>query len=234
MVVGDMDKDKSDREFLFIVTYGRSGSTLVMGVLNSIEGYSICGENMDACRLLKDFYYRWYNSIRSFKNNGMPKDSRNSWYQTCDISRLKTCCRNLVWCLCSECKTIDDDRVVGFKEIRWNKKDFEEYLIWLSVIFSPCKFLFITRKLDDVCKSSWHKSESNCLNKLQEFEERMELFRSSHFYLDMFHLHFDDLYNVKPDDFRQLFFWLGEELDEEKLQDVLDRKHSYDGKVKKS
>ncbi len=34
--------------YLFIVTYGRSGSTLLQGILNSIPGYLIRGENRAA------------------------------------------------------------------------------------------------------------------------------------------------------------------------------------------
>ena len=34
--------------YLFIMTYGRSGSTLVQGILNSIPGYLVRGENRDA------------------------------------------------------------------------------------------------------------------------------------------------------------------------------------------
>ena len=33
------------RGYTFVVTYGRSGSTLLMGVLNSIPGYCLRGEN---------------------------------------------------------------------------------------------------------------------------------------------------------------------------------------------
>ena len=35
---------RDDFGYLFVVTYGRSGSTLLMGLLNSIPGYLIRGE----------------------------------------------------------------------------------------------------------------------------------------------------------------------------------------------
>ncbi|MDM4723512.1 hypothetical protein QTQ03_29485 [Micromonospora sp. WMMA1363] len=35
-------------QFVFIVTYARSGSTLLAGILNSLPGYRICGENYNA------------------------------------------------------------------------------------------------------------------------------------------------------------------------------------------
>src|SRR5688572_1085508 len=42
---GDRSDDTHQLGHLFIVTYGRSGSTLLQGVLNSIPGYLIRGEN---------------------------------------------------------------------------------------------------------------------------------------------------------------------------------------------
>ena len=42
--------------YLFVVTYGRSGSTLLMGLLNSIPGYLVRGENWDALHHLFRFH----------------------------------------------------------------------------------------------------------------------------------------------------------------------------------
>ncbi|MGH3306736.1 MAG: hypothetical protein ACRDOX_03520, partial [Nocardioides sp.] len=36
---------RDDLGYLFVMTYGRSGSTLLQGILNSIPGYLIRGEN---------------------------------------------------------------------------------------------------------------------------------------------------------------------------------------------
>ena len=32
-------------QYLFVITYGRSGSTVLLNLLNAIEGYTIRGEN---------------------------------------------------------------------------------------------------------------------------------------------------------------------------------------------
>ena len=45
-----------DLGYVFVMTYGRSGSTLLMGLLNTIPGYLIRGENDDALRFLHDFH----------------------------------------------------------------------------------------------------------------------------------------------------------------------------------
>lgn len=44
--------------YLFVVTYGRSGSTLVQGLLNSIPGYLIRGENRGVLYRLYQYHSR--------------------------------------------------------------------------------------------------------------------------------------------------------------------------------
>ncbi len=46
----------SDPGVVFVVTYGRSGSTLLTGILNSIPGFLIRGENRDAVHHLFLFH----------------------------------------------------------------------------------------------------------------------------------------------------------------------------------
>ena len=50
------DGPVDDLSYVFVMTYGRSGSTLLMGLLNTIPGYLIRGENDDALRFLHDFH----------------------------------------------------------------------------------------------------------------------------------------------------------------------------------
>ena len=45
-----------DVDHVFVMTYGRSGSTLLMGILNSIPGWLLRGENRHAMRHLYDFH----------------------------------------------------------------------------------------------------------------------------------------------------------------------------------
>ena len=45
-----------DLDHVFVMTYGRSGSTLLMGILNSIPGWLLRGENRHAMRHLYDFH----------------------------------------------------------------------------------------------------------------------------------------------------------------------------------
>src|SRR5262245_42168913 len=47
---------RDDLSYVFVMTYGRSGSTLLMGLLNTLPGYLIRGENDDAMKFLYDFH----------------------------------------------------------------------------------------------------------------------------------------------------------------------------------
>src|SRR5690606_25612278 len=56
-----------------VFTYGRSGSTLLMGLLNSIPGYCIRGENNNALHSLFGFNLRIAEARRSsLKNSERP------------------------------------------------------------------------------------------------------------------------------------------------------------------
>ena len=48
--------DRDDLGYVFVMTYGRSGSTLVQGLLNAIPGYLIRGENAAALNHLHGFH----------------------------------------------------------------------------------------------------------------------------------------------------------------------------------
>lgn len=50
-----MNKLKNS-QCLFLITQPRSGSTLLMRLINAIEGYNICGENQGALIELSKFY----------------------------------------------------------------------------------------------------------------------------------------------------------------------------------
>lgn len=216
------------RDFLFIVTYGRSGSTLLQGVLNSIEGYSITGENMMAFYDLYKFHTKYWNSISSFHANIMPKDCRNSWYQTQDIPVLKETCRQVFDTMLS---VNHKDKVLGFKEIRWKQlNDLENFLDWLFMI-TNCRFIYLTRDLDETCISKWHKENPDCHKQLNDFEKRMESYIARHPYQKWFHLDVGTLHNVELEDvalkFKDLYEWLGEEFDIRVVKAVCVKKHSY-------
>ena len=213
-------------EFLFIITYGRSGSTLTQGILNSIPGYFITGENNDALQKLREFYNSMYHAHASYKNNIMPEDDRNSWYNPVTPEDLKSATFNYLT------NIIDphfEATTLGFKEIRYpgHLDDLEAYLDWMYHIFD-CKFLFLTRNLDHTCISKWHAGNpEGCKAKLSMFEDQVNEYIRKRPYQNWFHLHYENLKELTPNDYKQLFSWLEADFDEEKIAEVLKRRYGY-------
>ena len=59
---------------ILIITYGRSGSTLLQGILNSIDGCLIRGENYNAIFYLFEFYEKIILNKKENYNQTMPNN----------------------------------------------------------------------------------------------------------------------------------------------------------------
>ena len=227
-----------DKKFLLIITYGRSGSTLLMGILNSIPGFRIMGENQDAYASLLTFYIRLMDSLASNKimeKNWKVYKSCNSWWNEFDPDKIKERLRDV---MVEHLDPYDNARVVGFKEINYGKHlklgrdNLWFYLEWLHSVTGGCRFIWLTRNLDDVCKSEWW-SESppeDIVKKLGNFECFMEEYIGAHSgSQDWFHLCYEDMIVGKLEDF---FVWLGESFDKKRVDRVLRIPHGYKSKGK--
>src|SRR5262245_38886723 len=123
-----------DLSYVFVVTYGRFGSTLLTGILNSVPGYLIRGENRDALHHL----YLFHRTLAEEKERVGPKlgqQRTHPFYGISDVplGRSIEAIRQLALDVVLRPK--DDTRVVGFKEIRWYQPHLEEYVAWLREVF---------------------------------------------------------------------------------------------------
>lgn len=221
-------------EFLFVVTYGRSGSTLLNGVLNSLPGVRVYGENNMAVKHLWSFYremVKSFSASENFEQNFGQFDSCNSWNNPVDYLQLQESTRSFFL------DVYDPDRMfdlIGFKEIRYpsmSKGELFSFLRWLDYVFVPAKFVFLTRSLDETCKSKWHAIDSaKCRERLDRFTLFLrEYYDSFCMSQDLFCLHFDSLHDdsLQALDFRPLVDWLGLCFDEESIDEVLCVRHGY-------
>lgn len=157
--------------YVFVVTYGRSGSTLTSNYLNSFPGYCIRGENNYVIAPLCDAIRRLgnYNFSDRRKDNGKPFSDRRAdlqrimgtpkdpWYgaEAVDPDRFaKAMFNDFVKEILSP---PIGTRVAGFKEIQWaNNLDLiEENLDIISRYFPHTRFVFQTRDVQDIVKSGW-------------------------------------------------------------------------------
>ncbi|MPZ60317.1 MAG: sulfotransferase [Propionibacteriales bacterium] len=214
--------DRGDLRFVFIVTYGRSGSTLLQGILSSIPGYLIRGENGGAAYHLYKFHTIAEHRRKSSRGWRSP---RSAWFGIGDYP-TQLALRELRWLLLATViRPEQDSRVVGFKEIKWHQKDLGEYVQFLRAVFPGARFVINTRNLDEVAVSKWWAKRSDAREVLTKTEERILALKAS-LGDDAYHIHYDD-YAQEPDKLRGLFDWLGEEFDEARIKGIMAKKHSY-------
>lgn len=219
-------------DYLFVMTYGRSGSTLLQAILNSVPGYLIRGENHQALKHLHSFHASVLADRRTARRRqrkaGLEPGSSTSsdaWYGidgvpppavAAGIRRLVT--QTLL-------RPEPTTRVTGFKEIRWYDDTTADFVAWLRTVFPGARFVLNTRRLEDVARSAWWADDADALTKLAGIEERL-LGIAAELGPDAHRVHYDD-YVADPATLEPLFAWLGEPFDLERVRDVLDRRHSY-------
>jgi hypothetical protein len=173
--------------FLFIVTYGRSGSTLLQSLLNTIPGYCIRGENANAlyhiCRMI-DVYLREPNfQLRADQLAGKSKavpaigTPADPWYglELVDVERTALRFCNV---FCREILNIPNGtKVAGFKEIRYfyDLNFLPTQLAIMQRFFPKARILFLTRDPTEVANSSWWRGHDKTVL-LPKLEKTHEIF----------------------------------------------------------
>jgi hypothetical protein len=223
---------RDDLRYLFIMTYGRSGSTLLQGILGSIPGYLIRGENRQALLHVYRFH-RTATKQRAVHRRGQRKRNEplgglaptKAWYGM-DNFPVKTSLRDARrLALDTLLRPEPDTRVTGFKEIRWVANDIADYVAWLSKVFPDARFVVNTRDLDAVSRSKWWADRPDALDHLRKREQRL-LALADELGDAAFHVKYDD-YVDNPLALKPLFDWLGEDFDENRIRAVMDVPHSY-------
>lgn len=211
-----------DLAYVFVVTYGRSGSTLLAGILNSIPGWLIRGENRDALHHL----FLFHQTLATEKARLGPQLGRqrtHPFYGMSDVPLDRSLAGIQGLVLDTVLRPKPDTRVTGFKEIRWYQPDLEEYVAWLREVFPGARFVVNTRNHDDVLKSGWW-AEGDHAAGLAAAEAG--ILRLADSLGDAaYRVHYDD-YVADPATLRGLFDWLGEPFDEAAVRVVMAKRHA--------
>ena len=217
-------RDRTDLQYLLVVTYGRSGSTLLQGILSSTPGVMVRGENGGLLQHLFQFH-RTAAGHRDRLARSVPLPQEHPWWGL-DGYRDETAFRGFrTLMLETVLRPTPDTRLVGFKEIDWPTDDLAELLEFTRSVFPGARFVLNTRDLEQVAQSKWWARNPDALAELQTIEKT---------YVEALAPLADAAYRVHYDDFvadptvlRGLFEWLGLEFDESRVRAVMDVRHSY-------
>lgn len=208
----------------FIVTYAKSGSTLLQGALNTLPGYLIRGENKGMVQELQKVVQRADEARQQFSRIGHA--STMPWYGIDGIDHASLV-RSLGEVFTREfLRPEADTTCVGFKEIRYgprNVGDLEGLLDFMDEMFEDSCFIFNSRDLTTTATLGKWPERPRSLEYLRKFEARLraahaEPRRSS------FWVTFDD-YVADPAALAPLMDFLGEDFDRARLAAVLAVRH---------
>ena len=221
--------------YVFVVTYGRSGSTLTQNILNSIPGYDIRGENGNLAYFLSraiDFVSN--NDMYTWRREDLakPEEERRGYLrnilgtkfdpwagaESVDPDDFRLSLMNLF--VEKILRPEKNCRISGFKEIRFHLDPnfFPMYMAILRDSFPKSRFLFQTRNLDAVAKSSWWA------NKPKEKVEA-ELIRAENLFAEFAAQNPERSFTIKyeryaewPEYVRTIPDFLGESFDHERVE----------------
>lgn len=221
-------RDRPDLDYLFVVTYGRSGSTLLQGILSSAPGVTVRGENGG---LLLDLY-RLHTTATGHRDrlaSSSPLPAAHPWWGI-DGYRDETAYRGFrTFLLETVLRPEPGTEVVGFKEIDWVRDDMPGalpgVLAFTRAVFPGARFVLNTRNLEDVARSKWWAGKPDALDRLREMEQQI-VTALEPYGDDVHRVHYDD-YVADPTVLAGLFRWLGRDFDEERVREVMSVRHSY-------
>lgn len=146
-----------DYRFVFIVTYGRTGSTLLQKLLNTLPGHYVAGENHG---LLRGLYESWRDAMVLKEKYGWGHQATDHPWHGALMADPDGYAKALGAAVVEHVlKPPRGARVVGFKEIRYlGHDDLTGYLDFIGRVFSPALFVVNTRSVEQVSQSAWWKT----------------------------------------------------------------------------
>ncbi|CUH54390.1 Sulfotransferase family protein [Shimia marina] len=214
--------------YVFIVTYGRSGSTLLQNVINALPGYEIRGENAHALFYLFQSWRQISNSgpMNGLRQHNTATASSHPWFggELVDPDVFgKSLAETFIKTVLQPSEGVS---VSGFKEVRYNENLplLTPYLNFIHRYFPNAKFVFNTRNLDSVAKSGWWQQQprAQVIRKLSNTEKAFDKYLTA-FPDRGLKMHYDD-YVADPCSFDRLFDFLNNRLSQEDLDQILGNK----------
>ncbi|MBX3440016.1 MAG: hypothetical protein KF861_21175 [Planctomycetaceae bacterium] len=224
---------------VIIVTFGRTGSTLLMGLLNRIDGYLIRGEN-------KNCFYGLFGFWQSLKLTQAVNGNRilspsdpffNDLQLPAVAEQLSHLARTVI---CGH----ESPSVFGFKEIWYasefypesspeNRNElalpdyeaFESYLDFLCMIFPQCCLLLNTRDIESAVRSDWWANDPVRARRFMEMAGDWYM-RYMDRHTNCFQISYEDVLR-KSGRLREMYAFLEAAYDDAVVDRVLSIPHGY-------
>lgn len=213
-------------DFIFILTYSRSGSTLLQGILNEIPGAHIRGENQAA---LRGIYQSWLAAGDARARVKIDVSTpRHAWYgaERIDQDLLG---RSLVEAFIrSVLAPTPHATLIGFKEIRYYERmcpDIAAEMDFMRRFFPRAGFIVNTRNLDDTIESAARHGHGVTADEIRASDRRLRNVAAAG-RSDIFHVHYDD-YVADPRRLLPLYDFLGAPFDLASIRRTLSVRHSF-------
>jgi hypothetical protein len=211
--------------YLFVISCGRTGSTLVQGVLNSTPGVLIRGENGGVMTdLLRLHRTAGHHRERLALEDKLLKSTHPWWgidgYPD-DLALREF--RHLATDLLL--RPDPGVHTVGFKEVKWAEGQVADYVDFLREVFPGARFVLSSRRLADVAASGWWARRSDAMERLTALDAEL---RKTVDGLGTagFEVSYDDVVG-NVDGWRPMFDWLGWTFRRPVIEAVTARPHSY-------
>jgi len=212
--------------YVVVVTYGRTGSTLLQGVLMTDPQVMIRGEQGGTIAYLM----RWYTELCGHQDRLRPDRNetsrRHPFYGIGAFPRDIALQRLRRLLLDTLLRPRHDTRVVGFKEIGW-PEELTECLDFLRAVLPGVRFVVNTRNLDDVVQSGFWRRQPDAAARVQALHQR--IVSATEGRDDVYFLSYDE-WVADPGQLRGVFEWLGLRFDRERVDAVMRQPHSYDNR----
>jgi hypothetical protein len=231
LAFGDPRREPPDADpsYVFIVSCGRTGSTLVQGVLNAIPGVLIRGENGGVLTDLFRFHTTAGHHRQRLIRDDKLMRATNAWFGIDgypeDLARREI--RQLVTDLLLRPGPGTD--VIGCKEIRWDGVDVAGYFGFLREVFPGARFIMSSRRLEDVVSSGWWSRRANAIDELTALDATLRT-AIAELGTAGFELRYEDFVD-NPDGLRPVFDWLGLEFRRAAIEAAMTRRYSYEPRV---
>jgi hypothetical protein len=159
-------------KIVLICATGRSGSTTMQRIINSVPNSNICGENFGAINSLLEFYKRIKTTTFDYVPGHLrpasyediiSKDVKPSWYNSYNFQQTVSMIKMLI---ASLFKNKEATNMWGFKEIRYDNGDIK-YLKEFKELFPQTKVIIQVRgNIAAQSQSSWLKKDKNAIQYL--------------------------------------------------------------------